>query len=100
MYPVPPARETQGLTDKYISTWLKDQKREDIVLATKVWGCVGSVAVRQGTVAPAKSSCSRCVVREGAAVCCAGHQGQLQLQPGRFTELHCLYAPSSQPAFR
>lgn len=36
MYPVPPARETQGLTDKYISTWLKDQKREDIVLATKV----------------------------------------------------------------
>jgi aryl-alcohol dehydrogenase-like predicted oxidoreductase len=36
MYPVPPARETQGLTDKYISTWLKDQKREGIVLATKV----------------------------------------------------------------
>jgi hypothetical protein len=37
MYPVPPARETQGLTDKYIATWLKDQKRQDIVLATKVW---------------------------------------------------------------
>jgi hypothetical protein len=36
MYPVPPARETQGLTDKYISTWLKNRKREDIVLATKV----------------------------------------------------------------
>lgn len=26
------------MTDKYISTWLKDQKREDIVLATKVSG--------------------------------------------------------------
>jgi hypothetical protein len=36
MYPVPPARETQGLTDKYISSWLKDQKRDAIVLATKV----------------------------------------------------------------
>lgn len=36
MYPVPPARETQGLTDKYISSWLKNRKREDIVLATKV----------------------------------------------------------------
>ena len=30
--------ETQGKTDEYISTWLKQQKREDIVLATKV-GC-------------------------------------------------------------
>ena len=28
--------ETQGKTDQYISTWLKQQKREDIVLATKV----------------------------------------------------------------
>lgn len=36
MYPVPPTRETQGLTDQYISTWLKNRKRDDIVLATKV----------------------------------------------------------------
>ena len=28
--------ETQGKTDQYISTWLKQQKRDDIVLATKV----------------------------------------------------------------
>jgi aryl-alcohol dehydrogenase-like predicted oxidoreductase len=37
IYPIPPARETQGLTDKYIGTWLKHQKRDGIVLATKVW---------------------------------------------------------------
>lgn len=35
---MPPARETQGLTDKYISSWMKNRKREDIVLATKVAG--------------------------------------------------------------
>ena len=34
--PVPPSEETQGCTDRYISTWLRSQKREDIVLATKV----------------------------------------------------------------
>eukprot|EP00878_Enallax_costatus_P026194 GHUV01028079.1.p1 GENE.GHUV01028079.1~~GHUV01028079.1.p1 ORF type:complete len:235 (+),score=53.62 GHUV01028079.1:95-799(+) len=38
MYPVPPAKETQGLTDRYISSWLKDQNRGNIVLATKVAG--------------------------------------------------------------
>lgn len=40
MYPIPPNKETQGLTDKYIGTWLKKglHKREDIVLATKVSG--------------------------------------------------------------
>jgi aryl-alcohol dehydrogenase-like predicted oxidoreductase len=36
MYPVPPTKETQGLTDKYIGSWMKNKKREDIVLATKV----------------------------------------------------------------
>lgn len=40
MYPVPPAKETQGRTDRYIGSWLKKGhvKREDIVLATKVSG--------------------------------------------------------------
>ncbi|KAI8471365.1 MAG: oxidoreductase [Monoraphidium minutum] len=40
MYPVPPAKETQGRTDLYIGSWLKTGrvKREDIVLATKVSG--------------------------------------------------------------
>lgn len=37
MYPVPTEAGTQGLTEKYIGTWMKTQKREDIVLASKVW---------------------------------------------------------------
>lgn len=39
MYPVPPKPETQGRTEEYIGTWLnKRQKRDDVVLATKVTG--------------------------------------------------------------
>jgi aryl-alcohol dehydrogenase-like predicted oxidoreductase len=39
MYPVPPTKETQGLTEQYIGTWLnKRGKRDDIVLATKIAG--------------------------------------------------------------
>ena len=38
MYPVPGKPETQGLTEKYIGTWLKNQKREDLVIASKVAG--------------------------------------------------------------
>jgi len=40
IYSVPPKAETCGLTEKYIGTWLaKNQnKREDIILATKVSG--------------------------------------------------------------
>jgi len=33
---VPTEPETQGLTDRYIGSWLKGRKREDIVLASKV----------------------------------------------------------------
>ena len=29
MYPVPPKRETQGLTEKYIGTWIKKNKCRD-----------------------------------------------------------------------
>jgi hypothetical protein len=35
-YPVPPSAELWGRTDQYIGTWLKDRRREDVVLATKV----------------------------------------------------------------
>lgn len=38
LYPVPANPETQGKTDKYISSWLKKQKREDLILASKVGG--------------------------------------------------------------
>ena len=43
--PVPPAAETQGLTERYIGSWLRGggggahpRRREDVVLATKVSG--------------------------------------------------------------
>ncbi|KAG1677342.1 hypothetical protein FOA52_010721 [Chlamydomonas sp. UWO 241] len=38
MYPIPTLGETQGRTDRYIGSWLKGQKRQDIVLASKVAG--------------------------------------------------------------
>ncbi|CAK0734225.1 hypothetical protein CVIRNUC_000401 [Coccomyxa viridis] len=46
IYPVPPSAETQGQTDRFISTWLKKQKREELVLATKVAG-YGNKYLRQ-----------------------------------------------------
>ena len=38
MYPVPTRADTQGRTEEYIGTWLKDQPRDKIVLASKVAG--------------------------------------------------------------
>ena len=39
LYPVPPRAETQGRTEQYIGTWLKQrQNREQFILATKVAG--------------------------------------------------------------
>jgi aryl-alcohol dehydrogenase-like predicted oxidoreductase len=38
MYPIAAKSETLGLTEKYIGTWLKDKKREDLVIATKIAG--------------------------------------------------------------
>ena len=38
MYPVPTKPETQGLTDEAVSKFMKNRKREDIILATKVAG--------------------------------------------------------------
>jgi aryl-alcohol dehydrogenase-like predicted oxidoreductase len=38
MYPIRPCKETQGRTDIAISKWLKNRKREDVVLASKVLG--------------------------------------------------------------
>ncbi|WP_456376290.1 aldo/keto reductase [Lutibacter sp.] len=38
MYSVPGRKETQGSTEKYIGTWLQHQKREDLVVATKITG--------------------------------------------------------------
>ena len=39
MYPVPPRAETQGLTERYIGSWLKTRGgRDNVVLASKVSG--------------------------------------------------------------
>ena len=38
MYSVPGRKETQGSTERFIGSWLKNQKREDLVIATKVAG--------------------------------------------------------------
>jgi aryl-alcohol dehydrogenase-like predicted oxidoreductase len=38
MYPVPPRAETQGRTESYIGSWLKRQRREELVVATKIAG--------------------------------------------------------------
>ena len=38
MYSIPGRKETQGSTERFIGSWLKDQKREDLVVATKITG--------------------------------------------------------------
>ncbi len=38
MYSVPGRKETQGSTEKFIGSWLKNQKRENLVVATKIAG--------------------------------------------------------------
>ena len=37
MYSVPPKEDTYGLTEKYIGSWLKHQKRENIIIATNIF---------------------------------------------------------------
>ena len=51
MYPVPGRRETQGRTESYIGSWLKDRgKRDDLILATKITGRSAMVWTRDDTV--------------------------------------------------
>lgn len=39
MYPVPPKAETQGLSERYLGTWLKkSDKRDQLLIATKATG--------------------------------------------------------------
>lgn len=38
LYPVPGKPETQGMTDKTVAAFIKDRKRSDVILATKVCG--------------------------------------------------------------
>lgn len=38
LYPVPPKADTQGRTEQFIGTWLKNKRREDVVIASKIAG--------------------------------------------------------------
>lgn len=38
MYPVPPRAETYGATETYIGEWLRKQKRDRLIIATKIAG--------------------------------------------------------------
>ena len=43
MYAVPPKKETYGLTETYIGSWLKNEDRSKIILATKISGRTSNV---------------------------------------------------------
>ncbi|MFO7807869.1 aldo/keto reductase [Guyparkeria sp.] len=38
MYPVPPRAETQGQTEAYVGSWLRKQRRDKLIIATKITG--------------------------------------------------------------
>lgn len=38
MYPVAPRAETQGRTESYIGSWLKKQRRDELIIASKIAG--------------------------------------------------------------
>lgn len=49
MYPVAPRAETQGLTESYLGSWLKKQRRDTLVIASKITGpSRGFDWIRQG----------------------------------------------------
>ncbi len=49
MYPVPGKEETQGSTEAYIGSWLKNQSRDKFVIATKIVGPSGMFWIRGKT---------------------------------------------------
>lgn len=48
MYPVPARAETQGSTERIVGSWLKQRRREDVILATKVIGKSQMTWIREG----------------------------------------------------
>ena len=58
MYPVPARAETQGTTESFVGEWLARQRRDRVVLATKIagpgrpipWVRGGSLAVNRANV--------------------------------------------------
>ena len=61
MYPVPPMAETQGRTEQYIGTWLKQRgARDRVVIATKVTGPADFPWIRGGPKLDRKSVIAAC----------------------------------------
>jgi len=49
MYPVAPRAETQGLTERYVGSWLKNRQRDKLIVASKITGpSRGFEWIRQG----------------------------------------------------
>ncbi len=48
MYPVPPKATTQGRTEAHIGTWLRRQRRDTLVIATKIAGPGRREWIREG----------------------------------------------------
>lgn len=56
MYPVPTEPDTQGTTDRTVAAFLKQRKREDVILATKVAGRSDRITWLRKDESPAKVS--------------------------------------------
>jgi len=58
MYPVPPRAETRGATESFLGSWLRKQRRDKLIVATKVtgpgrgfaWVRGGELAINRGNV--------------------------------------------------
>ena len=59
MYPVPPNGETQGRTEKFLGSWLKRQRGDGLVIATKVAG-----PGRRGWIRDGRTDLTREVIAE------------------------------------
>ena len=89
MYAVPVREETYGASEKIIGRWLKDKKRENIILATKVAGPARSLSwVRNGPPA-----LDRANIR-------AALEGSLKRLQTDYIDLYQLHWPErNQPMF-
>lgn len=63
LYPVPAEAKTQGRTSEIVGTWLKHQKREDLVIASKIAG-TGDYTAHIRTTGFSKNALHEAVNRE------------------------------------
>jgi len=80
MYPVPGRAETSGRTESYLGSWLKDQDRSKLVIATKVIGKGRMDWIRQGGSLDARN------IREAV-------EGSLQRLKTDYIDLYQLHWP-------